>query len=92
MTKRLTKDMINADTSISKEMKGLLNANPSQNDHPYQLMRWAKQLFKRSRELGHDDEEIAAWIEVYALSRKGNWSKKQVANIISCNITGCQCV
>jgi hypothetical protein len=77
---RQSLEIIKAQTGIQQELIDSLENMPTQEIRPLALMQWAKNFFKRSKELGHSKEETAEWVKVYA--ERGNWSQPQISKVL----------
>lgn len=72
--------VLKADTSIPLEIKVLLDSLKPQDEHPPELAKWAREVFKKSREREIPDFKIARMVEAYANSR--NYSTTQISRVL----------
>lgn len=79
----MTKTSLRASTSIPYEVKVILDSLDMSEERPPGLSKWARDVFKAGRKFERTNEEIAEWIEQYALEK--DYSIRQIRRVLKEN-------
>lgn len=77
------KTKLRASTSIPYEIKVVLDSLGMSNERPPELLDWSRRVFRISRKFERTNEEIAEWVEQWALEK--DYSDRQIRRVLKDN-------
>lgn len=80
MSKRTS---LRVSTSIPYEIKVLLDSLEQSDERPPMLAKWAREVFAAGKKHERTKEEIADWVEQYALEK--DYSERQIQRVLKDN-------